>query len=78
MYYKKFKDAIIDSLTKHTPLKREYLRFNHLNLITKELSKAIMQRSKLRDLNLKVRSDGNRMRYKKQKHICVSQLGKAK
>ena len=39
MDYKNFKDTIIDSVNK-----RKYLRANHLNVITKELSKAIMQR----------------------------------
>ena len=37
-----------------------------------------MQRSKLRNLYLKVRSDENRIRYKKQRNICVSLLRKAK
>ena len=63
MDYKSFKDTISDSLNKHAPLKKN-LRANHLNFTTKELSKAIMQRSKLRNLYLKVRSDENRIRYK--------------
>ena len=37
-----------------------------------------MQRSKLRYLYLRVRSDEHRFRYKKQKNICVSLLRKAK
>ena len=37
-----------------------------------------MQWSKLRDLYLKVRSDENRIRYKKPRNICVSLLRKAK
>ena len=37
-----------------------------------------MQRSKLRNVNLKVRSYENRIRYKKQRNICVSLLRKAK
>ena len=59
MDYKNFKDTIIDSLNKYSPLKRKYLRANHSNFIAKGLSKAIMQRSKLRNLYLKVRSDKN-------------------
>ena len=77
--YKNFKDNITDSLNKHAHLKRKsFLRANHSNFITKELNKAIMQRSKLRNLYLKVRSDEHRIKYKKQRHICVSQLRKAK
>ena len=70
MDYKNFKDTIIDSLSKHAALKRKYLA-NHSNFITKELSKAIMQRPKLRNLHLKVRSDENRIRYKKHRNICL-------
>ena len=37
-----------------------------------------MQSSKLHNLYLKVRSDENRIRYKKQRNICASLLRKAK
>ena len=50
------------------PLKRKYLRANHSNFIMKELNEAIIQRSKLRNLFLKVRLDDNRIRYKKQRN----------
>ena len=78
MDYKTFKDTFIESLKKHAPLKRKSLRANYSNFITKELIKAIMQRSKLCNLYLEVRSDENRNRYKKQRNICVSLLRKAK
>ena len=75
---KNFKDTFIESLKKHAPLKRKYVRANYSNFITKELIKAIMQRSKLCNLYLEVRSDENRIRYKNQRNICVSLLRKAK
>ena len=78
MDYKNFKVIIIYSLNKHAPLKRKYLRANHSKFITKELSKAIMQRSKLRNFFLKVRSDEKRIKYKKQINTFVSLLRKAK
>ena len=37
-----------------------------------------MQRSKIRNLYLTVRWDENRIRYKKQRNICVSLLRKGK
>ena len=40
MDYAIFKDTIINSLNRHAPLKRKYLRANHLTFIMKELSKA--------------------------------------
>ena len=78
MDYKTFKDTFIESLKKHAPLKRKSLRANYSNFITKELIKAIMQRSKLCNLYLEVRSGENRIRYKNQRNICVSLLRKAK
>ena len=36
MDYINFEDTIIDSLNKHAPLKRKFLRANHSNFITKE------------------------------------------
>ena len=46
--------------------------------VTKELSKTIMKRSKLRNNYLKNKTDANRMLYKKQRNYCVSLLRKSK
>ena len=78
MDYQNIKYTIIGSLNKDAALKRKYLRANHSNFIMEEVSKGIMQRSKLCNLYLKVRSDENRIRYKKKRNICVSLFGKAK
>ena len=56
---------------KHAPLKNKYLRANHSNIVTKELSKAIMLRSKLSKRFLKDRTDEPRCKYKKQRNVCV-------
>ena len=42
-------------LDKHAPIKKNYLRANHANFMTKQLRKAIMKRSKLRNDFLKDR-----------------------
>ena len=65
-------------LAKHTPLKKKYLRANHSNFVTKELSKAIMNRSRLRNQFVRNKSVGSRMTYNKQINICVALLGKTK
>ena len=44
----------------------------------KELSKAIMTRTKLRNIFLQNRSEENRIRYTKQINFCVSLLRKTK
>ena len=46
-------------LDKHAPMKKKYLRANHANFITKQLRKAIMRRSKLRNDFPKDRNDAS-------------------
>ena len=46
--------------------------------MNKTLSKAIMQRSKLRNLFLKKRTEENRNNYEKQRNLCVTLLRKSK
>ena len=45
---------------------------------TKDLSKAIMRRSKLRNNYWKNKTDANRMLYKMQRNYCLSLLRKSK
>ena len=61
---------------KHAPLKKKYLRANHSKLVTKELSKEIMLRSKLRKRFFKDRTEESTCKYKKQRNVCVYLLKK--
>ena len=45
--------------------------------VTKDLSKAIMKRSKLRNNYLENKNDASRMLYKKQRNSCVLLLRKS-
>ena len=63
---------------KHAPLKKKYLRANHSKFVTKELSKAIMLKSKLRKRFLKDRTEESRCKYKKQRKVRVYLFKKAK
>ena len=65
-------------LNKHAPIKTKYLWANNSPFVTKELSKAIMLRSKLRNQYLKCKSEGTRVRFKIQRNLCVTLLRKAK
>ena len=76
--FEKFCDMSIKLLNKHAPIKMKYKRGNHMPFITKDLSKAIMKRSQLRNNYLKNKTDSNRMLYKKQRNYCVSLLRKGK
>ena len=59
-------------------LKTKFLRVNHANFVSKELTKPIMLRSKLRNKYLIEKSEEARLLYKKQRNVCVFLLKKAK
>ena len=73
-----FKNIFLKVLNKHALIKMKYLRANHSPFVTKELSKAIMLRSKLRNQYLKCKSEEARARFKIQRNLCVTLLRKAK
>ena len=66
------------TFNKVAPLKTNFLRGNHSKFVTKEVSKAIMLRNKLRDQFLKKRALEARTKYNKQRNICVSFVKKVK
>ena len=51
---------------------------NNCSLMTKELRKAIMNRSKLKNKFLKTRKEESKMRFSRHRNICVSLLRKTK
>ena len=71
----KFNDTVLSVLDKHAPKKLKYVRSNNCNFMTKELRKAIMNRSKLRNKFLKTRNEESKRR---QRNLCVSLLRKNK
>ena len=70
-----FKMTFLNVLNKFAPLKKKYLRANHSRFVNKELNKAIMQRSRLRNAYLKDRTSAAN---KKQINVCVSILRESK
>ena len=73
-----FKNIFLKVLNKQAPIKVKNLRANHSHFVTKELSKVIMLRSKLRNQYLKWKSEEVRIRFKIQKNLCITLLRKAK
>ena len=65
-------------LDDHAPLKKKYVRDNHSPFMNKSLSKAIVLRTRLRNIFLKNRSDENKINYNKQRNLCVTLLRKSK
>ena len=70
--------TFVNVLDKHAPLKKKYLRTNHPNFVIKQLRKAIMKRSHLRNDFPKDRNDDSQSVYRKQRNLCVTLLRKAK
>ena len=68
----------MEILDKFVPLKKKYIRANHSKFVTKERSKAIMLRSKLRNQSLKTKTQESKLKYNKQRNLCVSITRKAK
>ena len=65
-------------LDQYTPCKKKYVRGNHSPFMNKNFSKAIMLRTKLRNIFLKNRTEENKNRYTKQRNLCVTLLRKSK
>ena len=76
--FKRFCEISLDSLERHAPRKKKYARGNQMPFFNKELSKAIMTRTKLRNIFLQIKSEENRIRYARQRNFCVSLLRKTK
>ena len=53
------------------PLQKKYIRGNQMPFMNKELSKAIMDRTRFGNNFLKHRTDENRKKYSKQRSYCV-------
>ena len=75
---KRFCEPSVNILNKHAPRKKRHARGNQVPFFTKELSKEIMTRSRLRNKYLKNRNEENRAIYVKQRNYCVSLLRKSK
>ena len=72
------KICFMELLNKIVPLRTKFLRANHSKFATKEVSKAIMLRTKLRTKFLKKKTLESRAKYNKQRNICVGLIKKAK
>ena len=73
-----FEEIFMMILNKHAPLKKRYIRANNSPFMNSMLCKAIMVRSKLRNIYLKSKTIDSREAYKKQRNYCVSLLRKTK
>ena len=73
-----FNDILLSTFNKHAPIKLKYIRINQAPFMTKELSKAIMIRSKLKNRYNKLKTEQSKVDYNKQRNLCTSLLRKTK
>ena len=72
--YSHFQNIFQEILHKHAPIKKEILRFNDKPFMTKALRKAVMHRSRLKNIFHKTRATEDWNDYKKQRNFCVNLL----
>ena len=76
--YTKLSEIFSEVLNYHALLKQKSVRGNHAPFMTRELSKAIMTKSKVKNSYIKWPSRENLVAYKKNKKKCNSLTRKAK
>ena len=74
----RFCKITMDTLNKVAPIKRKYARGSQMPFMTKELSKEIMARSRLRNKYLTDKTVKNRVLYTQQRNKCVALLRNTK
>ena len=78
MEYQHFLNIFIEIFNKQAPMKQKYVRANQWRFLTKDLHKAIMKLSRLRNKFLRDCAGISREEYKNHRYLCVSLLKKAK
>ena len=68
--YEPFEEEFLKVLNQHAPLKKKFIRANHVPYMTKNLRKAIMKRSQLENKYISNSTVENRNKYKKHKNFC--------
>ena len=73
-----FLRTFLKILDKYAPMNKEYLRANHATFMTKEVRRAMMIRSELRNKFLKDKDEQSRNGHRKQRNLCVALVCRAK
>ena len=76
--FEKFLQICIDTLNIFPPCKKKKSRENKMRFMNKSLKKTHMERSRLRNIYVKNKTDTDRIAYIKQRNYCVSLLWKTK
>ena len=76
--YNLFESTFIKLLNKHAPIKKKNIRANNAPFMNRTLSKAVMNRSRLRNKYIKKPNSHNKSIYNKHKNYCVNLFRKEK
>ena len=76
--YDRFENTFKENLDKHAPIKTKIMRANNAPFMNKKLSKAIMNRSRLKNKFHKNPNSVNETKYKQQRNYCVNLTRKVK
>ena len=76
--YEVFDDTYLRILNDHAPLKQKYIRGYDKPFMTKNMRKAIMLRTKLRNIYLQNPTEENGLIFRKQRNYCVKLLKQTK
>ena len=69
---------VCKALGKVAPSKQKYIRVNNGPFMNKDITKAIMKQTILRNNYLENRCDANKRPYSTQRNLCISLVRKAK
>ena len=73
-----FESVFMKLFNESAPIKQKYIRANNSPFITKEIRKAIMHRSKLKNNYNINKTNAAHMEYKKQRNLCTKLVRKSK
>ena len=78
IHYYDFDNLVMGLLNIYAPIKYKYIRANEAPFMNKEFKKAIMVRSKLKNIYNREKSVPAHNAYKKQRNLCSNLLKKSK
>ena len=76
--YENFENSFVELLNKHAPMKKRISRANNAPFMNKRLSKAVMNRSRLRNKYLTNPTVANKRKYTRYRNFCVNLFKKEK
>ena len=76
--FQSFLNAFLGAFNSQVPIKQKYIRAHQAPFMNKELNKAVMDRSRLRNKYLINRTEENKRAYSKQRNYVVSFVRKSK